>query len=334
MSVGLDPTTVSVAAPWMAYALGLSWRDDRAEVMENLNRYRNLLYNRYDELKLFNDVFHCMAVQTLPHSCMHVCGEGVPTFQGITLPEDVASLESAWYSNEPLKLRSRWREAHTGIGAGSGTRIELVEMAERTPIECPMTKCCKLKVWSEHEDDLDQVATITVLDFAGVEKTIEFGLKPQAWAYSRSTVGQVISVALPSGLRGRVTLAQEDGKVLSRYVPGETVPLYRRFRVASYCPSGNILIQGVKRYRPIYCDSDIVEVGDQLVIEAAGSFLRYRAKTVDTKEINRAEYDRSEMGRELAGLVARHRGNAIQDSTAMATRTVNTTHLMPGYRRR
>lgn len=315
----------------MADAVGLSWVNDRSDVVEYLNDYRNTLYNLYSELKLFNDVFHCICVQTMPYRCSSVCSTHSETFQGFTLPEDVLSVESAWESNFPLKIRSRWRESHTGIGAGSNHRVEIVEMAERAPTERPLRTVGRLKIFSEHLEDEGLVVTLEVLDGAGTLKTLAYTLEPNSWAHMPVTVGQILSVRLPSGLRGSVTLAEDNGYELSVYSPSETVPLYRRFRIASNCPSGFVLIQGVKRFTPICFDHDIVEVGDKLVVQAAGSFFKYRETTTDTKEINRAEYDRTEMGRQLNGLVARHRGNAIQDNSAVRPRHISTTGMMPGY---
>jgi len=331
MSVGLDPTTVDRAGPWMADATGYDWVNDRSQVVDYLNDYRNTLYNLYSELKLFNDVFHCICIQTMPYKCASLCTSQIQTFQGFTLPEDVLSVEAAWESNFPLKIRSRWRESHTGIGGGSTHRVEIVEMAERTPTERPLRSVTPLKVFAEHLDDKGLVVTLEVLDGSGLHKTLDFTLTPNAWAHMPVPVGQIISVRLPAGLRGQVTLSEDNGHELSIYRPSETVPLYRRFRIASNCPSGVVQIQGVKRFVPICFDHDIIEVGDKLVVQAAGSFFKYREGTTDTKEINRAEYDRSEMGRQLEGLVARHRGNAVQDNSAVRPRHISTTGMMPGY---
>ena len=193
MSVGIEPTTVAVAGPVMAQALGLSWENDRTEVIQGLNDYRNDLYNFYSELKLFNDVFHCICIQTLPMQCTGACSEG-QTFQGFALPSDVQAIETAWESNQPLKIRSRWRESHTGRGQGATSRIEIIELPEQVPTERPLKAISKLQVFGEHADDEGKGVAIEIVDIYGKRKVVLIPIRSQVWSKGMDSVKQILSV--------------------------------------------------------------------------------------------------------------------------------------------
>ena len=331
MSIGLDPTTVDRAGPILAAAKGLRWPEDRPEVVAYLNKYRNLLFNSYEEFKLFDNVFHCICVSEFRERCSTDTCNDPGTYQGFTLPADVAAVSAAWAYGEPLKVRSRWREAMMGIGL-TGPRVDILEMAEQFPIERDLNSVCALKVWTEREEDAGKHVVIEVIDGDWKIKKLDFTLESGGWVTVEERVREIRSVSLPVGRIGSVTLAQQDGYELSIYGPHETVPSYRRFKIAGTCPAGAVKIQGTRRFQPIYFDSDVVEVGDQLVIESAARFFKYGENTTEAAEIRTAAYHKTEMAGYLNGLISRHRGKAIQDTTPFRGRPLprRTKHL-PGY---
>lgn len=329
-TVGLEPTTVAEAGGIMAANLGLEWPRDRAEVLGYINDFRDILYNLYSEMRLFDNVFHCIQISSFPNDCRHPC-VGRPCHQGFVLPADVVSVTAAFDYGRPMILRSRWREAHVGLDTTTWPRTELVETAEQVCTERALERACFLKMYSEApEDEGKQVFVEAVLDDTGETRKLRFTLANDGWVVVDRPVREILSVALPSGCKGNIVLAQEDGRVLSVYGPHEVVPVYRKFRIASGCSSGTILVQGVKKFIPVAFDHDIVEVGSRTVLKAAASFLKFRSGTTDTKDINRAEYDRSEMARALRGLQERHRGRSIHDGP-FASGPINTLPLLPGY---
>ncbi len=123
-TVGLDPTTVEQAGAIMARTLGLTWPRDRTEIVEYLNDYRDVLYNIYPDLKLFDNVFHCICVSSFPEKCGHPCSDS-PCYQGFVLPEDVASAEAAWEYGYPLKIHSLTGPVAIE-GAAPGDTLEIV----------------------------------------------------------------------------------------------------------------------------------------------------------------------------------------------------------------
>ena len=327
MATGLAPITLADAGPLMAKAMGFSWDTDRREVVEYLNKFRLLLFTDYDKFKLFDDSFHCLCVQTFASEC------GDP-YQGFTLPADILGVEAVYSYGVPLKIRSRWRESHTGIGVSDLGRIEAVQLAETFATERDLVKLSKLKVFTEHENDNNKTIYLEVIDASHKQKRIAFKLVSDGFSVLPVTIRKILSVSMPSGRTGSIKLMQDDGYELSEYTPWESVPTYRRMKVKSWeCPS-TVVVQGTKKFTNIYFDHDIVEVGNQLIIEAAGRYFKYGETTIETKEIQRSQYDRAEMERLLKGEIARHRGNAIQDGSPFkgaAKLTKNKT--LPGYHR-
>lgn len=327
---GLDPITVAEAGPRMADALNMDWSTSRAEVVRYLNKYREYLFTNYDKFKLFDSVFHCICVSRFRLPCARDCQ--CETYYGFTLPPDVAGVVGAWEYGFPLAIRSRWRETHSGINNIASPRVEVVEMSERFPTERDLTGMVSLKVFVSSPKDAGKAVVIEVEDADWNVRKLQFDLLADGWAASDVLVRRIISVVLPPKLDGHVTLAQCDGYELSYYAPTERVPSYRRFRVAPTCRGGSILIQGTKRFQPVWFDTDIVEVGNGLVMEAAAKFFKFSDDTTDSDELRRAAYDEARLRQYLNGLLARHRGHAIQDGSPFRGRPITRKKTLPGYR--
>lgn len=325
----LDPTTISLAGPIMANAIAKRWPEDRPEVVDAINKYRETLYNAYATLKLFDASFHCICISTFRARCSPC----EPCYQGFTLPSDVASLETVWIYGRPLILRSRWRESHTGIDHGCGPRLEVIEMSEQFPTERGLKEVTRLRVYTEREEDAGKKVTVEVTDVDGKDHTLSFTLVSDGWAEADVLVSEIHTVSLPSRV-GAITLAQENGYELSVYQPYELpVPQYRRYKLASSnCPA-TVLVQGVKKFVPLYFDSDVIEIGSRLAMESFGRYLRYGEVTTESKDIQRSRLDLEDMWAHVRGIVARHRGASTQDGTPFKGRKVSPRHTLPGYRR-
>lgn len=329
-TVGLEPTTLEEAGALMASSLGLSWPKDRSQIVEYINDFRDILYNSYGELNLFDNVFHCICVSTFPMSCGGPC-DSRDCFQGFTLPDDMMGVEAAWQYNTPLKTRSRWREAHVGLNSFNSPQVEITEMAELTCTQRALQQTSGLKIFAENVEDGGKEVFMDVVDGQGVNRRFKFTLDGDGWMVLNHPVRHIESISLPAGRKGNLILAQTDGYELSHYGPHETVPTYKRFRVNRQTSGSRILVQGTKRFRPIAFDHDVVEVGSRSVLKAAGSFLRYREGSTEAKDLRRSEYDRTEMGAYLLGLHKRSTANAIQDGSPFRGRRINRSHVLPGY---
>lgn len=293
----------------MGDALGLKVSEDKPEIIKYVNKFRNVLYNSYASFELFNNVFHCIQVSTFKQDCTDCCSK---CYEGFTLPPDIIAVEAIYNYGQPLTLNSRWRESHTGLGIGGCGRVNAVEMAEMFPTERDLQCGSTLKIFTEREEDADKCVHITVLTLQNKETTLTLRTISDGWAVTKQKVKKILSVSLPPDRVGSIILAQNDGYVLSEYAPWESVPSYRRFKISGTC-NGVVLVQGTRQFRKIYFDHDIVEVGDDLVIEAAGKYFKYGENTADANEIAVADRWLNNMGTQLNGLMARHRGKATQD---------------------
>lgn len=328
MAIGLNPIPVAEAGPLVARALDLSWESDRLRVVDMINKYRSLIYTSYEKFKLFDNVFHCICIANFKQVCVGDCD----SYQGFTLPSDVLGVEAVYSYGAPMKLRSRWRESHTGIGVASRGRVEVIEMAETFATERDLQEITKIKIFTENDNDNGKKAYAQVIDAAGRNRRLCFTLIGNGFAVSSVKVKKILSISLPSAREGSLLLTQVNGYELSHYDPWETVPSYRRFRVNTQsCPS-TVLVQGTKRFRDIYFDHDIVEVGNRLVIEEAARFFKYTDGTKDQNEIKTGEYHLAKMKEYLVGEISRNRGNAIQDSSPFKGARITRSKKLPGYR--
>lgn len=316
MATDLRPISVAAAGPIMAKALKMDWSVDRAEVVEYLNKYRELLYTMYREHGLFDDVFYCISVETFNRCCGNQ-----PQYRGFSVPQDVASIEAAYRNDDPLTLRSRWREMKDGLSADLPV-TELFPVNELFPTERDLTESSSIGLYTDHEDDNDKVAVIEVLDTYSKKRKITFRLVHNGVVRSKFKVTKVLSVVLPANQVGGITLMQtSQGRTLSEYPPGEHVPVFRRYRIApTNCPA-SILIHGNRSFRPVYFDHDIVEVGNRLAMEAGARFFKHSEDTTDAGELKKAGYERALLDSYIGGEISRSEGRSIQDGSPFSGTT-------------
>lgn len=328
MATGINPTTVSVAGPIVANALNKSWINDRLEVTEILNKMRLLWYTSYPKYKLFDDAFHCICVQEFTD-------EHSGTYQGVTLPNDISGVEAVYWYGRSLILRTRWREAHTGIGVSKLGRIESVMMAQKFPTERDLAEPCTIKMYAEHKDDEGKKVYVDVVTASGNSKRIEFVLKHDTFVVSPLPVRQIINVSFPEPRKGEVKLAEQNGRELSIYDPWETVPSYRRLKLKSCDPKGTVLVQGSKNVsKKVYFDHDIIELGNQLILEEAARYFKYGEDTTEKGELAAALQHRAEMDALIRGEQARERGRSVQDGPRTSRMRITANKTLPGRHKR
>lgn len=325
---GLDPITLEAALPIMARAMGLTVSDDRADIVEYINKMRELFYTEYDKFQLFNNHFQCICLSEFQQECADCCDR---IYTGFTLPFGFNSVERVWKYGEPLTMHSRWREGQFGIHADRcGPSVTATEMAGTFPTERDLKEPSSLRIFTENEEDADKCVKIRVIDTECKERVVSIKLISDGWAVSKIKAKKILSVSLPPDRRGYITLAQNDGYELSRYSPYEVSPNYKRYKVDG---CGPVLIQAVGKYFPIYFDHDIVEIGNGLVIEASGKYFKYGDDSSDANELNTANLWATKRDRLLNGLIARHRGGAVEDANPMLKRDL-TRKTLPGYSKR
>lgn len=319
----LNPTTVAMAGPIMAPILGLDWEQRRAEVVKGINRYREHLYNTYHRRKLFDAAFHCFVPQSFPNDCTG-SSKCTGCFSGVTLPPEISGVVAAWQCGASLRLRSRWREAFTGKYQCS-SEMGLVMLPQNFPTERHLKSPARLRFFAENHNDHGKTVFMEARMRSG-EKRLRFDLKVDEWVQTEDPVHEVFSVSLPDGLTGAVTLATEDNYELSVYAPWERAPSYQRVKFLTPCQH-NVLIQGTRRFTPVWFDPDIVEVGSTTVMEFYAQYLRY-SRSKDVKDRQTGADALAQAEDQLNGLMARAMAGAIQDGPRKGVRP---SRALPGY---
>lgn len=322
----LNPTSVAAAGPIMAPPLGRDWVQNRVEVVEGINSFREHLYNKYHRRRLFDDVFHCFCPSDFPLDCV-----GTTTctacYKGATLPPDMAGVVKAWNYASPLRIRSRWREAFTGR-VECHSEMSLVVLPQRFPTERVFRAATPLRFFAEHSSDTGKVVFMEARMRSNKVQKLRFDLKADEWVQSVDPVYEILSITLPEGLKGNVTVATEDLYELSTYAPWERVPSYTRVKFLQPCP-GNIFIQGTRNFVPVWFDSDIVEVGSPNVMRFYAQYVRHKMAK-DPRDRETAAAALQQANEELDGLMARHFAGAIQDGPRRGPRP---NRALPGYAR-
>ena len=308
----LNSTTLLKAAGIIAPQLGLSMPKDALEVYTYVNKYRNLLYDMYADVKLFDDYKVCLPIQKFHQKCAGSCENDF--YFGVTLPDNKAGVVAAWGYNQPLTLRSRWREIFTGIHTGHSLHDDLVEMPETSPTEKVLVSPSVLRIFTHSAKDEGKVVTVYIKDITGSPKVLKFTLKHDMFVNSDFAASEISEVVLPD-LCGVIEMRNAEDCTLSVYYPHEHIPRYRRYKLNAPCGTTSLLIQGTRKYQDLALDTDVVEIGDRLIIEAAGRYFRYSEETTEVQDINRAEYDLRTLKSLLSGSISRHRGRSKQDGS-------------------
>lgn len=311
----MNSTSLDEACHWMAASMGLDPVRDRDEVVGYVNKYRNLLYNSWNRIQLFDDYEQCFCLQTFRQDCH---GYGCPTYRGFTATLDMGGIVGAWESLEPVSIRSRWREVHQGKRNIRGSNVELIPVNGTFATERDMTATQKIRLYSCSPKDDGKVVIIQAKSADDANHVLEFRLKKDSQVTVQRHVKSIQSVTLPVDLCGPVELYQEDGSLLSIYPPGVRTPQYRRYKLndSFSCESDSILVQSARVFVPVTQNYEVIEVGDQLVIESAGRYFKYGENTLDKNERNAAKDYLADMYDYLDNMRDRERGREHNDGVS------------------
>lgn len=300
----ISPVTLSTAADICASNLGLRWPDNRRRIVRYINDIRKTLYSLHP--LMFGDVFHCFTPSLFRESCLNECRN---RYLGITLPPDMEGVVEAWECGIPLKIRSRWRESFTGKVVCGG-KMNLILMPQRFPTERDLHHTGQVSFYAESVEDEGKTVYVEVRDNRS-PRVVKKGVTLKGDDVTvLNDVYEIVSVALPTGLCGRVKIFQDD-YVLSEYAPWEEVPSYARVKVGSRC-SANVFVQGTRKFVPVWFDHDIVECGDQMILQFMSTYVQY----VHSKDGNERETARealADASRMIDSALKRQLSGAIQD---------------------
>lgn len=331
---GIQPKTVLEVGQVMAAALGKDWCRDRKEVIDYVNRFREDLYLMYPEFRLFADKFYCLEVQCFPEKCANPCSCGGKSYFGVTLPPDIDGVLAVWNDHWPMRTYSKWWEARVGKITMQNPQIANVSstlVAEVFPTERPLRDMGPLHFIAHNEEDAGKMVVVTADTCFRKNEEFHVCLVANGIAKIEDPVRHIKSVVLPSDLMGAVSLTEEDGYELSEYGVYDTVPQFRRLKFSAECNMRRVLIQGSLQFRPVYFDTDIVEVGSRRIVETAGRMYRYGENSTDSETIAKANREEATLRRLLKGALDRKRGNSSQDPSQFVRKSLVTKACLPGY---
>ncbi len=237
----------------------------------------------------------------------------------------MAGVVDAWDAGIPFSVEGRWREAFIGKDPYGTTCNDLVQVSGTFPTERELPRSSKLVIYAESRKDNNQQIILHVVLCSGEKVKMSLCLKGGGSVMTEEVIRDITQVILPSDLTGGITLADENGYELSRYSPKEHIPAYVRYRAPDRCP-GNILVQGTAKFVDVHYDTDIVEIGDSLVLASAGRYFRYW-ESKSQSELAIAELAQSRMKQNVDGLIARQNAGAKKQPV----RRVNPSNALPGY---
>lgn len=330
---GIQPDTVLNVGQIMADAMGKDWIRDRKEVVTYINKYREYLHLMYPDLKLFTNKFYCIELQSFPEICTQTCSCSGDKYYGITIPNDIDGILEVWEDHEPLRTYSKWWEGRMGVSTRDKPRTEIgaILVHQQFATERPLQKPSVLKFFASSAEDEEKLVSVKVDTIMRKNQEIKVTLRGDGMVKTKEIIRTIHAVILPSDLVGTVTMLDSDDYELSEYCNYDTVPSYRRLKITTTCPSGKVLIQGTQKFKPVWFDSDIVEVGSRLIIEAAARMFRYGETGTESDDITRSRLDEDKLKRLLSGAIDRKRGQSRQDGNVFHRQRLNKAPKLPGY---
>lgn len=312
----LNPIPLSEALPIVADVLGLRLPEQKEVATGYLNRIRSLWYHGFQSQRLFDDLLECVPTTEL---CLDCSGSAGETYTGLSLPSHMAGPVSAWISKQPLTLRSRWWEKHEGVDT-QGQRLELVELNGNFAAPKDPLKQFQLRALATSPGDSGKEILISGNDCEGRKHSVTLKLDSKGWVQCNDIwLRSITSVSLPSPREGEVILAalheDESTTEIDTYRPTDrAMPRYRRFRVTTPCGCNqSVLIQANRRFNKIWLDQDVVEIGEDLILEHGARHFKNAENTTDKEELARGDYDLGRMHQLIKGMILREKGGQDQD---------------------
>lgn len=288
--------TIQRVRQWVEPGLG---NNDPGKVLDAINRIRREWYSWYAKTQLFLDAIECFELQ-----CFYTdCQKCTDTYVGVTLPRDFAAVEAMWYERRPVKLHNRWRQWHSGISPECVCGLQKFEEGDDYSTERDMAPgmCTKLRIVALDPADEGKKFVLRGIDAVMGEREVEFALsrRPQLTEFPFKAITRRGGVSKEVTV-GRVLLAEESGRVLSMYDPGETVPAYKRIRITGV-PAGCqfVNIRAARQYVELFDEFDVVETDNQPAWEAMARYLRINRKTDRSRDDLQSEASYLGQAREM-----------------------------------
>ncbi len=263
---------LSQAKNWISSAYASA---DPDVLTEAVNAIRRELYAWYSEMNLFVTAEECFEVQRFCEDCRS-CAE---TYRGITLPREFAAVEAMWFDSRPVKLFDRWRQFQQGMKSACDCGLSKYDMGDDFATERDIAQRCYLRIMALMPDDLGKKLVLrgkTIHGDAEIEVCLSH--KPQLTELPWLSIDRAGGVS-KDVTKGRVLIAEDNGRILSIYAPDETCPAYKRVKITGL-PSDcqHVLIRSARNYVEVFDDKDVVEHDNQRAWEAMARALRIDRK--------------------------------------------------------
>lgn len=314
---------------WISRPFNTTVNADRPFLVDQANRIREKLYNAYREFELEVDVEECFELQRF---CK--CGTCEASYQGITLPSYMETIEAAWHSREPITLYSKWRESKVGIKLAQDCQLASYDQPGFYPTErdlCPCDCADYIQFLAKSRLDDGKSVRIRYESDSGEDISEEVALRQGQWIGTSNRARFIKSIILPSNLYEGVNVRQPTGdRLLSEYAPGEAVPAYRRVKFTGLCGKAVVIVRASRKFTPLYNDHDIVEFANRDVIEDVARHIFYVNSGSDSGLIQKAEYHRTLYREALKGHQSRQIGVNRENSSSAMGAPVRRSRLASG----
>lgn len=255
-----------------------------------VNRIRRDFYNWHSEVQLFVDVVEAFAVQNFCTS-----PEGGERFSGITLPREMATIESMWWNDWPITLRSSWREWQAGISPCCDCGLQKFDLPGyfSTALDLIPGHPQKVRFQCYNAADVGKTVIIRGVSISGApfQERCTLSISPKETSVALSSIDRQGGVIKDVTL-GRVALSEANGRILGMYEPDETVASYRRVKISglrAWCDHVNV--RAARRYFPLVDDNDVVETDNAPAFDSMARYLRSYQNSSKTSEDLRIEKD-------------------------------------------
>jgi hypothetical protein len=254
-------TTVGVALKAVKKAAALT---DDARALELLNEIRQWVHSQQRQLGLDLSKTLCMEVQDFCGTC-----PTDPAIRGFRLPGDTLSVDMVAINSGHVDVHSHWRLPYDGLsGTPCDGKWRLMDRGFR-PTERDIVCGCSstLRAFSCGATVESQEMVVTGRTIEGREETVRMDVSAEPMEYPSIRFTDVTRVSFPAGASGVVVLRDDKGRELARYMPGDTVPIFRDYRlIGNDCTCiRNVVVVANHAYRDVFDACDIVEFGNVLV---------------------------------------------------------------------
>jgi hypothetical protein len=320
--------TFNTMLKWLEEPAGKSLRENRVALTTLANKVRQHFYLIYERVQMFMDVEECICIQTFNEDCRS-CER---TFRGITLPAGMHQLEGIIVSGSAISMQGRWRTYQVGV-VPKNCRTETFDLGDGFCTERDFGSCAHpIKFIAEKPDDCGKVVKVSYYDENKVLQVEEIVLGIEYKSTSAAAIGfaRPGGISLPNDLKGGVTVAlcDESSKILSNFMPWETIPNYKRIRINGVADGDVVKITGSRRFHELYYDGDIVETDNRLAIEqAARGFIHRDSNSAEPTLIGKAALHFGNAEKYLLGEKARDEGGGVVRKFEFGSRIMRRSRL-------